>query len=330
MRALVLEATDQPPVIREVPDPQPGEGEAVVRLTAAALNHRDLWIMQGKYPGIHHPIILGSDGCGIVERGPEAWLGQSVVLCPSLDWGPNPRFQQLSYQILGLPRDGTFAEQVIIPVENLVKRPKHLSPTVAAALPLAHLTAWRALMSRAGLKTGERVLISGVGGGVALAALQLAVASGARVFVTSSDPQKIERAIAMGAEGGALYTDPDWVAQLQQACAGGFDVVIDSAGGEGFGGLLKMLAMGGRLAFYGGTRGRWPEILPQHLFYKQASIFGSTMGSPIEFAEMVEFIEIYQIEPVIDHTTSLDAGAAAFAYLATGAQFGKVVLTMGT
>jgi zinc-binding alcohol dehydrogenase/oxidoreductase len=328
MRALVLPAVKAAPEVREVPTPEPGPGQARVRLAAAALNHRDVWIQQGRYPGIRTPIVLGSDGCGVVEMcSDSAWIGQRVILCPSVSWGDEPRFQGLKYEILGLPRDGTFAEHIVLPSENLVPWPSHLSAAQAAALPLAGLTAWRALMSRAELRPGERVLITGIGGGVALAALQIAVAAGAQVAVTSSDPAKIERAVALGALGGALYTQEGWHKALRKDFASaGFDVIVDSAGGEGVGELVNLLGMGGRLVFFGGTRGAWPSITPQYLFYKQASILGTTMGSPSEFRDLVAFVERHGLKPVVDQVLALDEGAAAFTRLAAGEQFGKVVL----
>jgi len=323
MHALVLEAIGEPPIHREHAPPAPQDGEAIVHLSAAALNHRDVWIWKGQYPGIQVPVILGSDGVGVVESGSPEWAGTRVLLNPALGWGSEPTRQSPDFEILGLPRNGTFADRVSIPAENLHAAPAHLSDAEAAALPLAGLTAWRALMTRAQLRSGERVLVSGVGGGVALLALQFAVAAGAEVHVTSSSESKIARAIQLGATGGFLYTTPDWHRQATAL----FDVIIDSAGGDGFGSLVRLLAPGGRLAFYGGTRGKWPAILPQHLFYKQASILASTMGSPADFEAMLAFVNANVIHPVVDRVFSLSEGADAFEHLHRGAQFGKVVLS---
>ena len=188
MRALVLEETDTPPLCRDAEQPTPSAGEALVRIAAAALNHRDVYISHGQYPGIETPIILGSDGCGTVEAvsGDGAdWVGKEVIINPSLNWGDDPRVQGDDFSILGLPRSGTFAGYVTVPIENLAVKPPHLAAEAAAALPLAGVTAWRALMTRGAMRSGDRVLISGVGGGVALFALQFAVAGGAEVYVTS-------------------------------------------------------------------------------------------------------------------------------------------------
>ncbi len=172
MKALVLEAANEPLQLKDVPDPTPGPGEAVVALEAAALNHRDLWIQKGKYAGLKFPITPGSDGCGRVEAVGEgvdaAWTGKEVIINPGLDWGDRPEAQGDHFRILGLPDDGTFAEKVLVPASALVAKPAHLDARRAAALPLAGLTGYRALFVRGAVRPGERVLVNGVGGGVAL------------------------------------------------------------------------------------------------------------------------------------------------------------------
>jgi NADPH:quinone reductase-like Zn-dependent oxidoreductase len=330
MKALVLEALNQPPVFQEVETPYVQPSDALVRIRAAALNHRDVWIMQGQYPGIHHPLIPGSDGMGIVEavgnQAENQWVDKAVVLNPSLDWGPNLSVQSENYTILGLPRNGTHAEFVTVPVANLVTAPAHLSPSQAAALPLAGLTAWRALRTRAQLQPGERVLVTGIGGGVALFGLQIARAMGCEVWVSSSSEAKIERAVALGAAGGVLYTQTDWHKQLIRLTDGGVDVVLDGAGGPGMAQVVDTLRPGGRVAFYGGTAGKWDPIVPQKLFWKQASLLGSTMGNDAEFADWLAFVGKHKLEPVLDSEMSLSEGAQAYARMAQGGQFGKLVL----
>lgn len=330
MKALVLESIDHPPQLRTVPTPEPAPGEVRVRLSAAALNRRDVWIMRGQYPGIKTPIVLGSDGCGVIDAvgaGVEGVPTGRVIINPSLDWGPNRAHQSPAYQILGLPRPGTFAEQVCVPAANVLPAPAHLSDAQAAALPLAGLTAWRALVTRAALRRDERVLVTGIGGGVALKALQIAHALGAEVWVTSSRDAAITNAMAYGAKGGARYTDEGWSKALAAQVPGGFDVIVDSAGGESFGELVRLIGMGGRIVFFGGTTGKWPRLLPQHLFYKQASILATTMGGPAEFAELLEMVERTGLEPVVSSVRPLAEGAEAFARLEAGRQIGKVVLT---
>lgn len=332
MKALVLDGANQPLQFKEVPDPKPGPGEAVVALQAAALNHRDLWIQKGQYAGLKFPIIPGSDGCGTVaEVGDgveEGWLGREVIINPALDWGERSRAQADKFRILGLPDDGTFAERVRIPAGALVKRPRHLDMRHAAALPLAGLTAFRALFARAALQPGERVLVTGVGGGGALYALQYAVAAGAKVFVTSGSDDKIRRATELGAAGGVNYKHDDWDKQLKRLAGGGFDVTVDSAGGEGFPKLLDLAAPGGRIAFFGATRGNPPGFDMRRVFWKQLSILGTTMGNPDDFAAMVRFVEAHRIVPLADHVFPLAEGNAALAAMDSAEQFGKIVLTI--
>lgn len=321
MKALVLVGKNVPLDFQDIAEPQAQAGETVVTLKAAALNHRDVWITKGLYAGIKFPTVLGSDGAGLTVDN------QEVIINPGINWGDNERFQSSEYEILGLPRNGTFAEKVVVPTAQLVAKPAHLTFEAAAALPLAGLTAWRALFSRCGLQTGERVLISGIGGGVALFALQFAVAAGCEVWVTSSSQEKIDKAIGLGAKGGALYTAEGW-AKIFGKTVGNFDVIIDSAAGSGFGDLVKLCKSGARICFYGGTRGEISGVSPQIVFYKQISIFGSTMGSTKEFIEMVKFVEAHQIQPVIDSVYPLHEGNIACKRMNDGQQFGKIVLSM--
>lgn len=334
MQALVLEGVNQPLQLKTLPDLTPGPGEAVVALRAAALNHRDLWIQKGQYAGLKFPIILGSDGAGIVEAvggGVDASLrGREVILNPALGWGDRPAAQSKNFRILGLPDDGTFAERLRIPAVQLAPRPAHLDFAHAAALPLAGLTGFRALFSRAKLQAGERVLITGVGGGVALFALQFAVAAGATVHVTSSSDEKIARAVALGAAGGVNYKAEDWAAKLKAEVPGGFDVTIDSAGGEGFPQLVDLAAMGGRIAFFGATLGNPPGLDMRKMFWKQITLCGTTMGAPDEFAAMTRFVEEHRIVPVADTVFPLAEGNAALAAMDRSEQFGKIVLTIGS
>jgi zinc-binding alcohol dehydrogenase/oxidoreductase len=330
MRAARLDAVHEPLRLQEVPLPEPGPGEVRVRLRAAALNHRDVWVQQGKYPGMHLPVTPGSDGAGTVEAlGPgvdAAWLGRAVLINPGQDWGEDPRFYQKGFTILGMPHDGTFAECVVVRAAYLHDKPAHLSFAEAAALPLGGLTAWRALFSRARLRPGERILISGVGGGVALQGLQFALALGADVWVTSGSDEKIERARALGARGGANYRQERWEKALVAQAGGGFDVILDSAGGEGFAALIEAAAPGGRIVFYGGTRGPITHVAPAKVFFKQLDLLGTTMGTPDEFAAMLRFVNEHRIRPVMDRTFPLEDAEAALRHLAAGAQFGKLIL----
>ncbi|MFN0175311.1 MAG: zinc-binding alcohol dehydrogenase family protein [Saprospiraceae bacterium] len=318
MKALIIKQVNAAPVFSDTVDPIAGKNEALVSIRAAALNHRDLFITQGQYAGIKTPCILGSDGAG-------EWRGNRVLLYPALEWGNNPNFQGKNFRVLGMPENGCFAEQICIPHKNIFPVPEHLDWEQAAALPLAGLTAWRTLFSRCKLKKGEKVLITGIGGGVALTALQFGVAAGADVFVTSGNAEKIKRAIIMGAKGGANYREEDWDKQLKQD-TGGFDVIIDSAGGNNFALFPALCKPGARLGFYGGSLGKVNGLSLQPLFWKQISLLGSTMGSPREFRAMLAFVQKQEIVPVVDSVFPLSEGAKAFEKMEKGKQFGKIVL----
>ena len=329
MQALVFEGINLPLQLREVPEPIPAAGEVLVQLKAAALNHRDVWIRKGQYAGIRFPTILGSDGAGIVAGvgagAPKDLIGQEVIINPGMDWGANPKAQSKEFKILGLPDNGTFAEYVAVPAANVTAKPAHLTWEQSAALPLAGLTAYRALFSRAALQPGEKVLVTGIGGGVALSVLQFALAAGAKVYVTSGSDEKIGRAVQLGATAGANYTQPDWAEQLETQ-AGAFDVIIDSAAGDGFAKLIDLADLGGRIVFFGGTKGVINGIVPARVFWKQLSVLGTTMGSATEFAAMVAFVAAHQIIPVVIKTFPLAQGNAALDYMEQSSQFGKIVL----
>jgi len=314
------------------PDPQPAAGDCVVRLKAASLNHRDLWTCRGRRPEAP-PVVLGSDGAGEViavgkgVRRPR--LGDAVIINPALNWSRGDRAPPGNFEILGHPRDGTLAELVAIPCANLEPKPAHLDWAEAAALGLSATTAWRALVSQGGIVPGAVVVIPGIGGGTALAVLQLAIAQGARVFVTSTASQKRARALAMGA-ADAFDSMTDWASAILDATAGaGADIVVESVGRITWERSLKVLARGGRLVVYGSTSGDRVETDLVPLFLGWRSILGTTLGHRGEFQAMLRFVERRAIAPVIDRRFPLSEGPAALAYLASGRQFGKIVLTMG-
>jgi NADPH:quinone reductase-like Zn-dependent oxidoreductase len=330
MRALRLTGINQLGVA-DVPEPSAGPGEALISLRASALNHRDVWIKLGQYAGLKFPCIPGSDGAGLVKSlgpgGDAAWAGREVVVNPGFDWGRDERAQSAAFSILGLPRDGTLAERIAVPVVQLAPKPEHLTWEEAAALPLGGLTAYRALLARAQLRPGERVLISGVGGGAALFALQFAVALGAEAWVTSGSEDKIARAKALGARGGFLYSRPGWPAEAAKS-PGLFDVILDSAGGAGFNDLVDLAAPGGRLVFFGATRGNPPEFPTRKIFWRQLSLFGSSMGSPADWSAMLAFVARHRIKPVVSAVFPLAEAAEAFALMERSGQFGKIVVTL--
>ena len=329
MKALVLKATHQPLALEERPALKAAPGEVVVQLKAAALNRRDYFITQGLYPGIKPPVVLGSDGAGVVSMvgdGVDAtWAGKEVIINPGLDWGDGESAQAKEFNILGLPRDGTFATEVAVPASQLHAKPGHLNWQEAAALPLAGVTAYRAVFSQGGLQEGETVLITGIGGGVATFALQFAVAAGAKVWVTSSSPQKIQRAVQLGALGGLDYTNEHWARELARL-AGAPHLIIDSAGGAGYASLIHLAAPGGRIVNYGATAGPPEKIDLFKMFWKQLRLQGSTMGSPADFAAMLELVSKQGIKPVVDAAFPLAEGNQALAQMKTSPQFGKYVL----
>lgn len=330
MKAAVLEGVHQPIVIKEVPVPELQKNQVLVKLKASAFNHRDWWIQKGLYAGLKFPIILGSDGAGIVVKveNPEHqyWLNKEVIINPSLDWGDHERVQSSRYRILGLPEDGTFAEYVAVPHQNLIEKPKYLSWEEAAALPLAGLTAYRALFTRGEVNPADNILITGVGGGVALFAFQMAIAINANVWVTSGKTEKIQKAIQMGAQDGVNYKEEHWSQHLKKISHGGFDLIIDSAAGKDFKELIELAKPGGRIVFYGGTNGNIPELLPAKIFWKQLDIKGSTMGSDKEFVQLVHFFDNHKIKPVISEVFSLLEVEKAIRKLDEPNQFGKIVM----
>jgi len=322
MKALLLESKAAGLQYRDVEPQALASDEVWVEIKAAAMNHRDVFITQGLYPGIQYPIILGSDGAGVYE-------GRPVIINPAMDWGGDQRAQSKAFHILGLPTHGTFAEQVAVRRDRIHPKPAHLDYLQTAALPLGGMTAYRALFTKGDCKPTDKVLISGIGGGVALFAFQFALAVGAEVYVTSSSEEKLKRAEKMGAAGGVNYKEEGWHKQLLQR-SGGIDLIIDSAGGEGFAQFLKVANPGGRIVMYGGTQGKIQHLSPQLLFWKQLEIKGSTMATDAEFRAMLDFVETHRIEPVIDEVILLSEAQRGFEKMASGQQFGKIVFTTGS
>jgi NADPH:quinone reductase-like Zn-dependent oxidoreductase len=334
MEAIVLNAIDAPLTLQEVPIPELGADEALVELKAAGMNKRDWWIWKGQYAGLKFPIILGSDGSGIVKSVgsnlPESWQGQEVIIYPAAGWGSSEAHQSKDFQILGLPVNGCYAQYVKVKSDMLYPKPAYLDFKQAAAFPVAGLTAYRALFVRGGWQKGEKVLISGVGGGAGTFALQYALAAGAEVWVTSGNQQKLQKAISLGAKGGVNYKETGWAEKLQSQ-AGSFDVIIDSALGEGFADLVSLAGQGGRIVFFGGTAGNIPPLNGRTVFWKQLSIVGTTMGSPKDFEQMLSFMQTHQIQPVIDGVYPLAQAQQAMERMSQGgSKFGKMVLTIGS
>ncbi|MBK8500976.1 MAG: zinc-binding dehydrogenase [Saprospiraceae bacterium] len=283
----------------------------------SGLNHRDVWMTKGLYPNLKGGVTLGSDGVG-------TWEAKRYLVNPNVNWGEDALLPGDQYRILGMPDNGTFAEKILIGSDRLVEMPGHLSLQEAGGLSLAGLTAYRALINRCQLEAHERLCISGIGGGVALFALQFALARGAEVWVTSSSQDKIEKAISLGASGGYLYTEDSWHKSLNKL-SGGFDVIIDSAGGLGFSQLVSMAKKGARIGIYGGSKGLIQDLSPQTIFWKHLSILGSTMGSDKDFREMVDFVAEHKIHPIIGSVYKVSDFQQGFQRMDYGAQFGKIV-----
>lgn len=332
MKAIVLSAATGPANLKfqNIATPEPGPGQVRVRLHASALNRRDFWITKGMYPDIKLPAILGSDGAGIVDGVGEgvdnSHTGEQVVIYPVYGWGNDPRIPGPDFRILGMPEPGTFAESVCVPLANIYPKPGHLDWGETAAISLAGLTAWRALVTKARIRPGEKLLVTGIGGGVATLILLWAIGLGAEVYVTSGNEEKLQRAQALGAAGGVNYKRDGWGGALRDLCAG-VDVVIDGNSGPLFQPCFDALNPAGRYIVYGYTQGvPGKGVDMARLFFRQLRIEGTTMGTPDEYAAMLNFVCEHRIKPVIDKVFDLEHAAAAHEYIGSGSQMGKVVL----
>lgn len=329
MKAVFHEGTPGLEGVRfaDIAERAPQAGEVKVQLRAAGLNHRDLFVpqRQGAKDGA---VVLGSDGAGIVKQVGEGVQrvekGQEVVINPSLHWQKNSAAPPAGFEILGNPDDGTFAESIIISSENVESKPTHLSWAEAGVLSLGALTGYRALITRGNVRSGQTVLIPGVGSGVATYMVQMAKVSGARVIVTSRSEGKRNRALDLGADR-AIDSGCDWQNELQDET---IDLVVDSVGAATFNRSLSVLKKGGTMVVFGASAGDEITIDLRAFFYGQYDLLGSTMGSAEEFREMLQLISDHKIKPVMDQTFPLAETLKAFEKLRAGEQFGKIGLTM--
>lgn len=331
MKALALNQITSKLEAIKVENSTLGNTQVAIKIVAASINHHELWSLNEKNLFSDSHIIMGSDGSGVIEEiGRDVTkfkIGDEVIINPSIHWGNNDKVHGEDYEILGFPTNGTFAERVVIDQEYVYNKPNHLTFYEAAALPLAGLTAYRALYTRGELEKHNKVLITGIGGGAALYVLLFAVASGAEVYVTSSNDAKIEKAIELGAKEGINYKLSDWSLQLKEQ-ARGFDVIIDSAGGPEFSKLTELCNPGGRIALFGRTAGKITNLNPSILFWKQLSIHGTTMGNDAEFQSMLDLITSKRIKPIIDSVFAARDINQAFEKMNEGRQFGKIVIDM--
>jgi NADPH:quinone reductase-like Zn-dependent oxidoreductase len=313
VKAIRIHEDGGPEVLRfeDAPDPSPAEGEVLVRLRAAALNHIDLWIRQGQ-PSVPKPRILGSDGAG--ER---IDTGERVVINPGLDDGA---------LIVGEHIDGTDAELIAVPEEYVHPIPAGLSFEEAAAFPLVFETAYRMLITRAGLREDEWVLVWGVGGGVGSAALTIAKAVGARVIATSSSDAKLRRALELGADVVVNHGSGDVRAAVKEATGAGADVVVEHVGEATWATSLQAAAQGGRVVVCGATSGPNPPAALHRIWWKQLTVYGSTMGTKADFEGAYELVRSGRARPVVDAVFPLADARAAHERLEAGEQLGKIVL----
>ncbi|HET6763328.1 MAG TPA: alcohol dehydrogenase catalytic domain-containing protein [Longimicrobiaceae bacterium] len=340
MRAAIFHETGGPEVLRmeEVPAPVAGAGQVLVQVRAAAMNHLDLWVRRGMPIETTMPHIGGSDIAGVVAAVgagvDEGRMGQRVVVNPSL-WcgtcrecaGGREEFCE-RFRIVGEHTDGGFAEYVAVDADAAHPIPDTLSFPSAAALPISYQTAWRALIGRAALRAGEDVLVIGASGGTALAAVQIALFAGARVFAVTRGEENVARLQALGAHHVYDRAHVDFSkAVYRDTAKRGVDVVVENVGEATWAGSLRALARGGRLVTYGATAGHRAESDIRLLFWKQLQIIGTTMASRAEFAAMLAVVARGAIDPVVDTVLPLDHAREAHERLEAGGQFGKIILT---
>ncbi len=340
MKAAVIHENGDLDVVRveDVPDPKPGPGEAVLKVTCAGLNHLDIWVRKGR-PGVtlSGAHVLGSDAVGVVDELGEdvenVKVGDEVIVNPGLSCGRCEfcaRGQQSecpSFGIMGLSRPGTFAERVAVPARNLWPKPPHLVLDEAGTLSLASVTAWRMLMTRAQVKPGETVLIHGIGGGAALCALQFAKLVGAEVIVTSSSDDKLAGAQRLGADHAINYRRQDVVECVKEITGGrGVDVAVDSVGAATWPLDFACVRRAGRIVLCGVTTGPDAETSLRALYWNQLTILGSTMGSDEDFRQMLRAVTVNRLRPVLDEVFPLDEARQAMARMEAGRQFGKIAL----
>ena len=314
--------------IEEMNDPIAGEEEVVLKLRTAGLNRRDIYIPNRRGSEVE-ALILGSDGAGVIEslgKGADGFsVGDEVIINPALRWHNNSDAPPAEFDILGMPDNGTFAEKIVLSVEQIEKKPDHLSWEEAGVLALAGLTGYRAVFTKGNLKAGETVFIPGAGSGVATYLISFAKNIGARVIVTSRSEEKRKQALRLGADL-ALDTNSDWKNEL---AAESVDLVIESVGRATFNRSLEILKKGGRIVVFGATTDDTVDLDLRNFFYNQFQLFGSTMGSREELRDMLAHIEKYKTRPVVDKVFNFDEAAEAFRYLEESKNFGKVALRIG-
>jgi NADPH:quinone reductase-like Zn-dependent oxidoreductase len=323
VKAVRIHEDGGPEVLRyeDAPDPEAGPGEVLIRLRAASLNHLDVWVRKG-LPSVPKPRILGADGAGVVEavgKGVGGFgVGDRVVINPGLE-----RDGRIS--VVGEHFDGTHAELIALPASTVYALPEELGFEEAAAFPLVFETAYRMLVTKAGLEAGEWVLVWGIGGGVATAALAIAKALGGRVIVTSRSEQKLARATELGAD--AAVPTGEAAARVKEITEGrGVDVVVEHVGEATWATSLQVAAQGGRVVVCGATSGPNPPAALHRIWWKQLTVYGSTMGAKADFEGAYELVRSGRARPVVDEVLPLAEARAAHERMEAGEQLGKIVL----
>ncbi len=339
MRAAVFHEHGGPEVVRveDRPTPEPGPGEVRLAVRAAAMNHLDLWVRRGLPIETTMPHVGGSDMAGVVDAvgaGVDpAVVGARVVVDPSLDYDwydqapRGPSFTDRPLRLIGEHTDGGFAEYAVVPATNLLELPEAVAFEDAAAAALAAVTAWRGLLVRGALRPGETVLVTGASGGVGTMAVQIAARAGARVHALTSGPENVARVLELGAhEAWDRTSGDDWAKHLKRATEGGVDLVFDSVGEALWASLVRVLKVRGRLVSYGATTGATGTLDLRHLFWKQLSLLGTTMGTPAEFRAAMHAVFRGELKPVVHAVLPLDEARRAHELLEAGGVFGKLVL----
>jgi NADPH:quinone reductase-like Zn-dependent oxidoreductase len=315
MKAIRIHEDGGPEVLRyeEAPDPEPGPDDVLIRLRAASLNRLDLWVRRG-LPSVPKPRILGADGAGVDEAG------QRVVINPGLEHGDR-------ITVIGEHTDGTHAELIAVPASNVYSIPDALSFEEAAAFPLVFETVYRMLVTRAGLREGEWVLVWGVGSGIGSAALAITKALGARVIATSSRDDKLVRARGLGADAVVNHGSGDVLKAVKEATGGpGVDLVVEHVGEATWQTSLQAARAHGRVAVCGATTGPNPKASLHRVWWKQLTILGSTMGTKSDFEGAYDLVASGRAKPVIDSVFPLADARAAHERMESGEHFGKIVL----
>ncbi|KAI0957910.1 hypothetical protein AcW1_006149 [Taiwanofungus camphoratus] len=333
-------------VLQDRPIPALTSGQVLVKMGAVAFNHRDLWIRKGQYPGIAFGSVFGADGAGTVVASADhndPLIQKRVFLVPMRGWDKDPDAPESTFAIMGggkVVPIGTFSQYVVVERNQVIVIPDHLDDEHAAAWPLGGVTAWRAAVVNAKVKNGDNVLITGIGGGVALLAMQICIARGASVYVTSGSEDKIRKAVSLGAKGGVSYRAEDWPTQLESMLKTNSIIgdgrhrsgvallssVIDSAGGDIVNRTSKILKNGGRVVVYGMTA--HPQVnFTMREVLKNQRLIGSTMGSHKDLVDATNFLAENRIVPIVSHVLDgLEAADEGFELIKRGEQFGKIVL----